>query len=250
MATPQMQRRSDENRGLADHVAAERRTVMAALLPVLRMFGDVVGSHVEIVLHDLDRPGQPALSINCGRLSGGPAGDAQLPAARDDQTFHGSAQRDLPRHSLMAERPTLSLCEQERQSSELIFRDSQGEPFARLYIHADMSGVLQAQALLQGLLHRKPAPERVQAPAEGVDTLMQEIIAGAIHRSGKPAAMMTKREKVNAVGIMQQRGLFVVKGAVERAAEALGVTRFTIYNYLEALKNGRSNAPTGLPNRR
>jgi predicted transcriptional regulator YheO len=35
---------------------------------------------------------------------------------------------------------------------------------------------------------------------------------------------------------MQQRGLFIVKGGVERAAAALGVSRYTIYNYLEALR--------------
>jgi hypothetical protein len=41
---------------------------------------------------------------------------------------------------------------------------------------------------------------------------------------------------------MMQRGLFIVKGGVERAAAALGVSRFTIYNYLDVLRE-RNGAP-------
>ncbi|MNG32588.1 hypothetical protein D3C84_1186390 [compost metagenome] len=47
---------------------------------------------------------------------------------------------------------------------------------------------------------------------------------------------MNKQAKVEAVRIMQERGLFIVKGGVEKAASALGVTRYTIYNYLEQLR--------------
>jgi predicted transcriptional regulator YheO len=39
---------------------------------------------------------------------------------------------------------------------------------------------------------------------------------------------------------MQRRGLFIVKGGVERAAAALGVSRFTIYNYMERIKRGQA----------
>ena len=47
---------------------------------------------------------------------------------------------------------------------------------------------------------------------------------------------MSKHAKVEAVRVMQERGLFIVKGGVEKAAEALGVTRYTVYNYLEQLR--------------
>ena len=47
---------------------------------------------------------------------------------------------------------------------------------------------------------------------------------------------MNKKAKVEAVRVMQERGLFIVKGGVEKAASALGVTRYTIYNYLEQLR--------------
>jgi predicted transcriptional regulator YheO len=64
--------------------------------------------------------------------------------------------------------------------------------------------------------------------------LMAGIIQDALQRSGQ--GRMTKQAKVEAVRVMQERGLFIVKGGVEKAAEALGVTRYTVYNYLEQLR--------------
>ena len=53
---------------------------------------------------------------------------------------------------------------------------------------------------------------------------------------------MNKQAKVEAVRVMQERGLFIVKGGVEKAAAALGVTRYTIYNYLEQLRGEHAPA--------
>lgn len=75
-----------------------------------------------------------------------------------------------------------------------------------------------------------------------MDVLTEEIISDAVRTFGKPIPMMSKEEKIHAVQVMLQRGLFMVRGGVERAATALHVTRFTIYNYLEELR-GRSDVP-------
>jgi HTH domain len=80
-----------------------------------------------------------------------------------------------------------------------------------------------------------------EAPA-GIDALMKEIIVEAVHKFGKPVSAMGKDEKNHAVETMLQRGLFMVKGGVERAATALGVTRFTSYNYLDALRQRSADA--------
>jgi predicted transcriptional regulator YheO len=53
---------------------------------------------------------------------------------------------------------------------------------------------------------------------------------------------MNKQAKVEAVRVMQERGLFIVKGGVEKAAAALGVSRYTVYNYLEQLRGETSSA--------
>ena len=74
---------------------------------------------------------------------------------------------------------------------------------------------------------------------------------------------MRKAHKVDAVRSLKRRGFFMLRDAVEMAARALGVTRFTIYNYLNeieeingsgesaAREGGRGSAPaaSGPPTR-
>ncbi len=43
-------------------------------------------------------------------------------------------------------------------------------------------------------------------------------------------------EKRRAVALLEERGAFTVRKAVEQVADAMGVTRFTIYSYLNASK--------------
>ena len=53
---------------------------------------------------------------------------------------------------------------------------------------------------------------------------------------------MTKEEKVKVVEMLDDRGIFLVKGAVDVVALALAVSKYTVYNYLEearALKGNR-----------
>jgi len=46
-----------------------------------------------------------------------------------------------------------------------------------------------------------------------------------------------KRHKIAVVNDLKDRGFFMLKESVEMAAQALQVTRFTIYNYLNELGN-------------
>jgi predicted transcriptional regulator YheO len=47
--------------------------------------------------------------------------------------------------------------------------------------------------------------------------------------------MMDKSQKLKVVSELVKRGVFMIKGAVDRVAQSLSVTRFTIYNYLDEL---------------
>lgn len=227
---------------------AERETLFAVLGPIVDVVGSFVGDNVEIVLHDLTRPESSIIKILNGQVSGRSVGDSILSGPDGDKGFV-ELLRLLQEgmqgtHSVIGDYRTVTRSGKPLRSSTVIFRDSEGTNFASLCVNADMSSVVQAHALLQSMLSRpkEPAPVR-EAPA-GIDALMKEIIAEAVQRFGKPVSAMDKDEKTRAVETMLQRGLFIVKGGVERAAAALGVTRFTIYNYLDALR--KQNADSSL----
>lgn len=47
--------------------------------------------------------------------------------------------------------------------------------------------------------------------------------------------MMSREDKQRAVRLLDERGAFILRRAVEDVADAMGVSRITVYNYLNAI---------------
>ncbi|MFF4346734.1 helix-turn-helix domain-containing protein [Streptomyces sp. NPDC001530] len=81
---------------------------------------------------------------------------------------------------------------------------------------------------------------------EGVDVVavrlpqladsLDHILAALERKQGKPLADLDRKAKQEVVRILEARGAFSVRHGVETVASALGVSRFTVYNYLNREK--------------
>lgn len=67
---------------------------------------------------------------------------------------------------------------------------------------------------------------------------LDHILAAMERRHGMPLADLDRRTKQSVVRTLEARGAFSVRHGVETVAGALGVSRFTVYNYLNREKNG------------
>ncbi|TVL92900.1 helix-turn-helix domain-containing protein [Streptomyces sp. LX-29] len=65
---------------------------------------------------------------------------------------------------------------------------------------------------------------------------LDHILAELERRHGMPLAELDRRTKQSVVRVLEQRGAFSVRHGVETVASALGVSRFTVYNYLNREK--------------
>ena len=61
---------------------------------------------------------------------------------------------------------------------------------------------------------------------------LDRILAALEREHGRPLAALDRRSKQRVVRTLEARGAFSVRHGVETVARALGVSRFTIYNYL------------------
>ncbi|GAA2927746.1 helix-turn-helix domain-containing protein [Streptomyces enissocaesilis] len=61
---------------------------------------------------------------------------------------------------------------------------------------------------------------------------LDRILAALERRHGMPLAELDRKEKQSVVRVLEARGAFSVRHGVETVASALGVSRFTVYNYL------------------
>ncbi|MEU9353232.1 helix-turn-helix domain-containing protein [Streptomyces griseoloalbus] len=65
---------------------------------------------------------------------------------------------------------------------------------------------------------------------------LDHILAALERRKGMPLADLDRRAKQEIVRSLEARGAFAVRHGVETVASALGVSRFTVYNYLNREK--------------
>ncbi|MET9269957.1 helix-turn-helix domain-containing protein [Kribbella sp. NPDC003557] len=65
-----------------------------------------------------------------------------------------------------------------------------------------------------------------------IDGGVQSLLADVSAELGGPLRDLSRHDKQQAVLLLEARGAFEYRKSAEIVAEALGVTRFTVYNYL------------------
>jgi hypothetical protein len=58
---------------------------------------------------------------------------------------------------------------------------------------------------------------------------------------GAPLGRLDREDKQRAVKLLNERGAFQLRRSVEQVAEVLGVSRFTVYNYLNRPESGEGS---------
>lgn len=189
--------------------------------------GQTFGKYCEIVVHDFNSPESSIIAIANGALTGREVGDTL-----DSLGFQ--LLKTHPASDLLNYR-TKTKEGKELRSSSIFLRDEKGQIFGALCVNVDISGLLKAQEWFQEALGSAGATidERFE---RSVDEVLETLIQNAISSIGKNPADMTRDEKVAIVAYLETKGAFLIRYSVERVAELLGMTKYTIYNYLDEIR--------------
>lgn len=189
--------------------------------------GQTFGKYCEIVVHDFNSPESSIISIENGSLTGRKIGDTL--DALGFQLLKTHPASDLLNYRTKTKEG------KELRSSSVFLRDEKGQIFGALCINIDVSGLQKAQEWLQEALGSASTiiDERFE---HSVDEVLENLIQNAISSIGKKTADMTREDKVAIVAYLEAKGAFLIRYSVERVAELLGMTKYTIYNYLDEIR--------------
>ena len=73
---------------------------------------------------------------------------------------------------------------------------------------------------------------------------LARLIATVEQQLGGELALLSREDKQRAVRMLEERGAFQIRKSIEDTADAMGVSRITVYNYLNAI---RDRAAPGTP---
>ena len=215
--------------------------VLAILRPLVDAIGQTVGSYCEVVLHDLRIPERSIVAIKNGEVSGRRLGGPVIGGPMKDVavTLLDSGMKES---TLSIGYRTQLRDGRELRSASLILRTPEGKPVIAFCINVDFSVFTMAWRLLDEVLSMAstgsamPIEGRTQAD---ISEIAAQMIGDAIEEVGMPAKLMGREDRLRAARILHERGLFLIRGGVERAADALGISRFTLYGYLKEVRNGQ-----------
>lgn len=74
----------------------------------------------------------------------------------------------------------------------------------------------------------------IQNVEEITNQLIEQIVANRKH------SLMKRREKIELIRFMDEKGIFLMKGAVDKVADQLGISKVTVYSYLDEVKKKQS----------
>lgn len=219
----------------------EAALILQTLSALVEPLAAILPGETEVVLHDLRLLPNSIVAIAgnlTGRCVGGPATDMLLRASAN-----GSYSTTLGYSSRHPDG-------RELRSSTLIFRDSGDTAVAAMCINNDTRSWRVAAELARSMLPWTKADVDQTGADDGeeflrdVDELAQRVLSRAIAAVDVPVDLMQKRHKLAVVQDLKGRGFFLLKESVETAAQALGVTRFTVYNYLNEIDQAANAHPS------
>lgn len=207
---------------------------------IVAPLAESLGPGVEVVLHDLREIPDSIIAVGgklSGRATGGPSTNLLLQHVREQRTDHLLRYRNRTDHG------------RELLSSTLFLRDESQRAIACLCINVDISQWLELRQLVDTHVSSLVEDAGEPAPQESffttTDDLVDTMIGEAIETVEVPVELMHKPHKLRVVADLDDRGFFSFREAAEILAKALGVSRYTIYNYLNETRAAQDNPTQG-----
>jgi predicted transcriptional regulator YheO len=191
----------------------------------------VVGAHCEVVVHDFSDPEHSAVVVAgdvTHRKPGAPVPDLSFISGELNKNTH-----DQLNYQIKINEHTL-------QSSTIWIRNPEGEPIGAICINLDYSDLHEARVLLDRLSSstRNVSDFVVSNTlAKDLDNLIELSARDYLsHNSLSTVEVLSLEEKLDMVELFEERGLFQIRGSVQRVADLLKVSRASVYNYRSNLK--------------
>ncbi|MDD4833366.1 MAG: PAS domain-containing protein [Lutispora sp.] len=207
--------------------------ILQALIPIVEGLAQTFGKNCEVVLHDINIPQNSIVAIANGHVSGrtigGPMSEYGLATLK-------KAQFDKDKINYMKKTSDGRVL----KSSLMYVKDEVGEVIGFLCTNFDISEITVARNILNDMIDINTQDSLVESQEESFGSTINEVLSNIVNKNlesfGKPVAFMSKEDKVNIVETLEDKGVFLIKGAVDYVAKVLCVSRYTIYNYLDEIR--------------
>jgi len=222
------------------NIESEKKNLIKIMHGIAKQFGN----GCEVVLHDFGRDH-----------------DHTILAIENGQVTNRRADGPITSHGLEVMRGTKPATDEYNyinqtqngkllRSSSIYLNDDDGKVVGSLCINLDITNLIATRNMLDNLIYvqGESAPQQMDTAeivTNDVNEMLDILIQKSIRYVGVPVATMTREDKMKGLQYLDERGAFLIKKSSDRIAQSYDISRFSLYNYLDTVRNPDNGEKTG-----
>ncbi len=212
------------------------KSILIPYVSIAEMLACTFGEDCEVMLHDLDTPEHSVVYVANGMVTGRSIGDSFDQLVRQVILSNDLQEDFVANYYFTAPNGKLI------RSSTLLIKSQDGHLEGALCVNLDTTRLIRQITFLQSFLPAQETAkldrqEETEPADEHVAVMIEKLMDGIIGADSGVA--LTREERIKKVRFMDSKGIFLMKGSVEKAAEKLGVNKVTVYSYLDEARGKR-----------
>lgn len=198
------------------------------------------GTNCEIVIHDLhnEKLESSVVYIENGHVSNRKLGDGPSGVVLETLSKDPSKIKDKFSYLTQTEDGRIL------KSSTMYIREDDGSISYIFSLNYDITALLTIENAISSLTKTEKndkkendsTENKPQTITHNVNELLDKLIEQALALVGKPVALMNKDDKVAVVQYLNNAGAFLITKSGDKIANLLGISKFTLYSYMDAGK--------------
>lgn len=205
--------------------------ILETLVTVAKGIANTFGPSCEVVVHDLSKPKTSVIAVFNNTVTGRKVGEGirdliltvlRSPDFKDDMLANYQ--------SVTSEGKSI-------KCTTIVVRNNEKDVVGALCINTDLSSFVATKKFFDDFTrtHNLTPPEDKVVNVKNADVLdiLDHLIQSTIKETGKLVEQMSKDDKAQVIKYLDEKGTFLVRGSVNWVAKKLGMSRNTVYSYLE-----------------
>lgn len=204
-------------------------------IPIADAMAQTFGRNCEVVLHDLSSPQSSVIYTANNHVTGRAIG----------QSFNHLITQVLLSQKLQNDVVANYRTETEDgrtiKSTTALIRNAEGEAIGAFCINIDIQPLVSTREFIEDFIRMDEEPlEREEVEVvQNVWEIVEQMINQMIFE--RDMEKVDKNEKMQIVQFMDKKGVFLIKGALEKVAAELKISKVTLYSYLDELRRNQKH---------
>ncbi|WML33044.1 PAS domain-containing protein [Clostridium sp. OS1-26] len=198
-------------------------------IPTANLIAKTFGKNCEVVIHDLSTPQNSVVYAVNNHVTGREVGQSFDHLVKDvllSKEFH---------EDYTANYKFITGDGREIKSSTALIRDSKGKVIGALCINYDLEIMRNFQGFLEDFMSvKQEKTEEDVEPFDNVIEIVDDLTDKIINTNDVDT--LKRKDKIDLIKFMDKKGIFLIKGAIEKVAEKLNISKVTVYSYLDEIK--------------